>query len=275
MATFLVDSDRCNFCGVCVEECSPRIIVMGKPGSLPRRIEGGDELCTKCGHCVAVCPVAAVSTDTAAPQQCEPVDRSLLPTPEQVELFLKTRRSVRTYKDQTVPRKTLKRLVDIARYAPSGHNWQPVNWLVVENPEQTRRFGGMVVDWMRSIVESKPEIARSMRFDRIVANCDRGIDMILRGAPHVIVAHCDKQYGALGQSACIIATTYLELAAYGMGLGACWAGYFHVASNAYKPLTAALDLPENHQIHAALMIGYPKYRFHRIPPRNQPVISWR
>jgi nitroreductase len=108
-----------------------------------------------------------------------------------------------------------------------------------------------------------------------VDNSDRGIDMILRGAPHVIVAHCDKQYGALGPSACVIAATYLELAAYGMGLGACWAGYFQVASGAYKPLAEALALPENHQVHAALMVGYPKHRFSRIPLRNQPVVTWR
>ncbi len=272
---FSVDGDRCNSCGICVDECSPRLIVIDAPKSLPHRIAGGDELCNKCGHCVVVCPTGAIATDVMAPQQCETFDRKLLPSTEQVELLLKTRRSIRTYKDNTVPRKTLKRLIDIARYAPSGHNWQPVNWLVIENPEQTRRLGGMVVDWMRSIVESKPEIAKSMRFDRIVANCDSGIDIILREAPHVVVAHCDKQYGALGQSACVIAATYLELAAYGMGLGACWAGYFQVASNSYRPLVAALALPENHQVHAVLMLGHPKYRYDRIPRRNEPAIIWK
>jgi len=224
---------------------------------------------------VAVCPAAAVSTDTAAPQQCAPVARKLLPTAEQVEMLLKTRRSIRTYKKKPASHETLAKLIDIARYAPSGHNWQPVNWLVVEKPGETQRLGRMVVEWMRSIVESRPEIAKSMHFDRIVANSDRGIDMILRGAPHVIVAHCDKQYGALGPSACVIAATYLELAAYGMGMGACWAGYFQVAAGAYKPLAEALALPENHQVHAALMVGYPKHRFSRIPLRNQPVVTWR
>jgi nitroreductase/Pyruvate/2-oxoacid:ferredoxin oxidoreductase delta subunit len=275
MTTFSVDASRCNFCGMCVDECSPRLIVMDAPDSLPRRIEGGDELCNRCGHCVAVCPEAAVSIDIMKPEQCAPVDRELLPFVERVEHFLKSRRSIRSYKAKRVPSETLARLIGVARYAPSGHNWQPVNWLVVEKPDETRRLGGMVVEWMCSIVESRPEIAKSMHFDRIVANSDRGIDMILRGAPHVIVAHCDKQYGALGPSACIIAATYLELAAYGMGLGACWAGYFQVAASAYKPLAEALALPENHQVHAALMVGYPKHRFSRIPLRNQPVVTWR
>jgi Fe-S-cluster-containing hydrogenase component 2 len=85
MTTFSVDASKCNFCGLCVDECSPRLIVMDAPDSLPRRIAGAEELCNRCGHCVAVCPAAAVSTDTAAPQQCAPVARKLLPSAEQVE----------------------------------------------------------------------------------------------------------------------------------------------------------------------------------------------
>jgi len=275
MSSFSVDSDKCNFCGICVEECSPRLLVMDTPESPPRRIEGGDELCNRCGHCVAVCPEEAVSLDFMSVEDCIVVDRSLLPSAGQVELLLKSRRSIRTYKEDAVPHETLERLLSIGSYAPSGHNWQPVRWLVVEDPQETRRLGGMVVEWMRSIVESKPELASSMRFDRIVANCDRGIDIILRGAPHVIAAYSDKQYGALGQSACIIATTYLEIAAYALGLGACWAGYFHVACNSYDPLRKALDLPDGNSVHAALMLGYAKHKFGCIPKRNNPAVVWK
>lgn len=275
MTTFSVDASKCNFCGICVDECSPRLVAMDTPESLPYRIEGAEERCNKCGHCVAFCPTAAVTTDIMSPQQCGTFDRKLLPTAEQVELLLKTRRSIRTYKDKQVPRDMLERLIDVARHAPSGHNWQPVNWLVIEDARETRRLGGLVVDWMRSIVDSKPEIASSMHFDRIVDNCDRGIDIILRGAPHVVVAHSQKQFGPLGQSACIIAVTYLELMAYALGLGACWAGYFQVASGSYKPLQAALALPDDHQPHAAMMLGYPKYGYSRIPLRNRPVVAWK
>ena len=275
MTNFSVDSDKCDLCGLCVDECSPRLIEMETPQSLPRRIEGGDELCTGCGHCVAVCPTAALSTDIASPEGCLTFDRGALPTPQQVELLLKTRRSIRTYRQRAVPRETLEKLIDIARYAPSGHNWQPVEWLVVEERQRTRKLGSLVVDWMRSIVQSKPDIAAAMRFDRIVDGCDRGIDIILRDAPHVALAHCDKQYGALGQSACLIAMTYLELAAYSQGLGACWAGYFQVAASSYKPLKAALALPDGHQVHAAMMLGYAKHRFSRIPPRKEPAVDWR
>jgi len=272
---FTIGEDKCNFCGACVDECSPRIIAKDGQKSPPYMVANGEEDCLRCGHCVAVCPYGAVRIDIMAPEQCEPLKRVRLPNAGQVELLLKSRRSIRSYRDEPVPRDKLEKLIDIARYAPSGHNSQPVQWLVVENAQETRRMGGLVVEWMRAIVESKPEMAAGMRFDRIVEQCDAGYDYILRGAPHVIVAHADKANAVMAPTASVIALTYLELAAYAMGLGACWAGYFHFACGSYKPLQEALSLPEGHQVHGAMMLGYPRHRFSRIPMRNAPSIAWR
>ena len=275
MNAFLVDHDKCNFCGMCVAECSPRIIEMERAQALPFIIEDGEERCRKCGHCVAVCPTAAVSIDIMKAEECAPLNRELLPTAEQVELLLKSRRSIRSYKDKSVLRETLQKLIDIARYAPSGHNTQPVRWLIVEDLKETRRLAGLVAEWMRSIVEVNPQGAADWGFDRLVDAWDRGEDMILRGAPHIVVAHADEVYGSLGETASVIAMTYLELAAYSLDLGACWAGYFQVACGAYPPLTEALELPQGHRVYAAMMVGYPRNKFSCIPLRNEPEISWQ
>jgi nitroreductase/Pyruvate/2-oxoacid:ferredoxin oxidoreductase delta subunit len=274
VSAFKVDRHKCNFCGMCVAECSPRIIYMEGAQVLPSIIEGGEERCRKCGHCVAVCPTAAVSIDTMKAEECASLNRELLPTAEQVELLLKSRRSIRSYEDKSVPRDTLQRLIEIARYAPSGHNTQPVRWLIVEESKETRLLAGLVAEWMRSIVEVNPQGATDWGFDRLVDAWDRGEDMILRGAPNIIVAHADKVYGPLGETACVIAMTYLELAAYSLDLGACWAGYFQVACGAYPPLMEALELPQDHRVYAVMMVGYPRNKFRSIPLRNEPEISW-
>jgi hypothetical protein len=39
----------------------------------------------------------------------------------------------------------------------------------------------------------------------------------------------------------LFALTYLELAAYGLGLGACWAGFLTGAATFYAPVMEALD----------------------------------
>ncbi|MFA6451131.1 MAG: nitroreductase family protein, partial [bacterium] len=100
-----------------------------------------------------------------------------------------------------------------------------------------------------------------------------GRDMILRGAPHIVVVHSDKSM-PMSQGSCTIAASYLELAAYGFGIGACWAGFFAVAAASYPPLVAELNLPKNNQVFGAMMIGAPKYSYLRIPPRNPAKISW-
>jgi len=208
------------------------------------------------------------------PEDCIEVNKNLLPTPEQVELFLKSRRSVRVYKKEPVPRETLAKLVDIARYAPSGSNTQPVQWLVIEDTKKVKHLGELVVDWMRSTINESPDLADLLPVDRMLAAQKRGEDPILRKAPHVIIAHAPKDLPS-AQGDGFIALTYLELAAYSLGVGACWAGFVHFAAMYYRPMREVLQLPPGNHCLGAMMIGYPKHRLVRIPLRNEPKTIWR
>jgi nitroreductase len=198
----------------------------------------------------------------------------LLPAAAQVSHLLKSRRSIRTYQNKPVEREAIMELLDIARYAPTGHNAQPVRWLVFEKAEDVRRLAGLTVDGMRPLVESNSEIAQAFHLDRVVDAWDGGIDRVLRGAPHLIVAYGPAEL-PVSESSCTIALTYLEIAAYARGLGACWAGYFNFVSSFYAPLQEALALPEGHACFGAMMIGRPEYGYHRIPARNEAVVTWR
>ncbi len=274
MSLFTIDPKLCKRDGICVEECPARIIEIRKEGDIPSPVEKAEETCIHCGHCVAVCPHGALSLETMGPGDCPPVKREILPGFESAVEFLKSRRSIRAYTKTPLKRETLLTLIDVARYAPSGSNSRPVHWLLIENKKEVERLGALVVDWMRRMVKENPEVAVPGHYDRIIQAWEAGIDRIFRGAPHVAVAYGLRTLPA-AQPACIIALTYLELAAYAMGLGPCWAGYFNRASQSFPPLIRALDLPEDHQVFGAIMIGYPKYRYHRIPFRDEPKITWR
>jgi len=274
MSLFTIDPKLCKRDGICVEECPARIIEIGKNGDFPSPVEKAEEICIHCGHCVAVCPHGALSLKTMRPGDCFPIRKETLPRFESTVEFLKSRRSIRAYKENPVKRGTLLTLIDVARYAPSGSNSQPVHWLLIEDKKEVKRLAALVIDWMRLMVKENPEVAVAGRFDRIVQAWDEGIDRIFRGAPHVVVAFGLKTLPA-AQPACIIALTYIELAAYAMGLGPCWAGYFMRASQSFSPLIRALDLPEDHQVFGAMMIGYPKHHYYRIPLKDEPKITWR
>jgi nitroreductase len=212
-------------------------------------------------------------------EECFPLSGESLPSPEQVRLFLTSRRSIRGYKDRPVAREVIEKLIETACYAPSGHNDQPVYWLVIENKDTIKELASMMIDWMKLTLEEKSETAIYYAFDNMVAmwekNRERGANFLFRGAPQVIVAHARKSSISTIPADCIIALNYLELAAYSMGLGACWNGFLMFACCQYAPINHYLNIPPDHQCYGAMMIGYPKFRYQRIPVRKKPVISWR
>ncbi|MDF9410025.1 nitroreductase family protein [Pelotomaculum isophthalicicum JI] len=271
---FEIDPNKCRHDGICVAECPLQLITTDGKDELPTPADKTEIECVSCGHCVTVCPHGAFTLKTMKPEECAPLDRKLLPTAEQAKLFLTARRSIRTYKKQPVDRATLSDLIDTARYAPTAVNTQPVNWLVIEDAGEVNRLAGLVIDWMRHVIVENPEMAIIMNMKRLVADWDNGEDRICRGAPHVIVAHAPAAL-ASAQSSCTIALTYLELAAFSKGLGACWAGYFNRAADLYPPMTEALQLPEGHHCFGAMLVGYPQYQYHRIPLRKKAAITWR
>jgi nitroreductase/NAD-dependent dihydropyrimidine dehydrogenase PreA subunit len=271
---FVVDQEKCKQDGLCVAECPMVIIRLKDKKSVPTPTKDADELCIHCGHCVAVCPHGAMSHKSMTPEQCPPVRKDWRLNPEQVEHFLRSRRSIRTYRGQPVEREILTQLIHIARFAPSGSNVQPVRWSVIYDSQEVRRLAGIVIDWMRDLLDKGGPLAKALHMDRLVAAWDAGVERICRGAPHVIVAHAPKEERTAPQ-ACTIALTYLELAATSFGLGACWAGYFNTAANFWPPMQEALDLPEEHVSFGAMMIGYPKFKYQRLPLRNEAHILWR
>lgn len=274
MSLFVVDTEKCSGDGICAAACPLGLIRVTGSDSSPSPVTEAERLCINCGHCVAVCPHGALALTTMGPEECIPYQAELFPSPEQVRFFLTARRSIRRYKNMPVGRNKLSELIDIARYAPTGHNSQQVNWLIVEDSNEVNQLAGLVIDWMSMMITQHPAVAQSLHLERVVAAWGQGKDTIFRGAPHVIVAHAPGEH-VLSQSSCTIALTYLELAASAMGLGACWAGFFHAASTLYPPLISALALPEGHKCFGAMMVGYPQYKYHRIPLRKESVITWR
>ena len=274
MSLLRIDRERCHRDGFCADVCPARIITLENDHGYPELVSGGTASCIRCGHCVAVCPHGALSHEAMAAADCPVIDRKRLPDADQVKQFLRARRSIRRYKPEPLERETLANLVDAARYAPSGHNLQPVRWLVVQDPQDVQRLAGQVADWMRHLMDEQSPMVAAMHLDLVVEAWDQGHDRICRSAPHLVVAHAAKA-NPTAPAAATIALTYLELTAAAMGLGACWAGYFNAAANLWPPLKAALSLPEGHAPFGAMMVGRPLYRYQRLPLRNAPEIIWR
>ena len=273
MPLFTIDPDKCNRDGICVKECPSRVILTNSPKDVPAPAPGAEEHCIKCGHCVAVCPESALKLMWLSPDECPTVVPELQLDPDRAEQFLASRRSIRTFRKKPVPHKTLLKLVEVACQAPSAKNKQPWHWLVVENPEEVKRLAGLVIDWVRLIIEERPEMALQMKLPRVIEIWESGDERICRGAPHVIVVHGSKDW-PFGSEDGALALSHLDLYATSLGLGTCWGGYLYTAANNHLPLFEAMGLPPDHRAYGAMMVGYPRFKYPRIPGRNPPRVKW-
>jgi nitroreductase/NAD-dependent dihydropyrimidine dehydrogenase PreA subunit len=274
MEPIIVDYDKCNADGICADVCPRKLIVVDAEDSMPRPIPEAVELCINCGHCLAVCPTGAITLNEIVPEKCPPINKRLWPDYDQLEQLLKSRRSIRVYKDKPVDSEIIETLLETCRFAPSGSNGQPVNWIIATGSKRLKDLAQLVIDWMSHAVETKQPIAERLKLDVVVKGWERGQDRIFRGAPMVIMTHA-LETASLPQESCVIAMTYLDLAAASMGLGACWVGYLMLAATQHAPLKEALGIPQDHRLYGAMVVGYPQYSYRRIPPRNQPrVVLW-
>ena len=214
MVTIEVDKKTCVGDGKCVEVCPRHILKMNEQARVPEFIPGGGEICINCGHCFAFCPPGAIKLSTMDVQDSMRLDYSKLPSSEQIELFLKGRRSIRVYKDEPVAKEAIEKLLDIARYAPSGINRQPVNWAVVVGKDKVHDLGDLVSKWMEGLLSAKSQMAESFNFDNLVESWKKGKDLICRNAPCIVIAYGLKDDSMVPQS-CTISAQYLELAAFG------------------------------------------------------------
>ena len=273
MDLFSVDEKLCKKDGICAAECPLAIIDFQDKEKTPRPFAHSESLCINCGHCVSVCPQGALTHKNLTPQDCYPVDKELLLGVEQSEHFLRYRRSIRNYKSKAVEKTKIEKLIHIASHAPSGHNTQPVHWQVINGKEKVTELSSHVIDWMKDVLKTHPELAKMMHLDMITAAWEMGFDVVSRKAPALILVNGGIK-DPYADSACKIAISYLDLSAPSLGLGSCWNGYFNKAAMSWEPLQKALGFPEGITNYGTMMLGYPKFQYYRMPNRNTPRVTW-
>ena len=265
--TITIDPETCTRCGTCAEVCLNAVIAPGNDETLPHVREDRAGMCGGCGQCEAFCPTGAITRDSEAAEKVSPVP---IP-PEALGNYVKSRRSVRQYRPGPVPRETIESILDIARYAPSAMNAQPVGWLVIDHRDDVQNIARMTVDWMRNLDPGHPLHGYAAWF---IAAWNNGKDIICHNAPHLIVAHVPAD-NPLAANDAIIALTHVDIAAPAFGVGTCWAGIVASAARSYPPLQDFLALPEGREAAYAMMAGYPDHKPHRIPGRKPLQLSWK
>lgn len=290
-----IDAAKCNGCGCCVTDCPMGIVRMSASG-LAECVASNADICIYCGHCVAVCPTKAIRLNSLqderklpwirdygivpfslTPAECETSERTNYPSPEGMRSLIKSKRITRTYKDQLVDRGTVEKMLEVLKYAPSGHNTRAFQLLVVEGRAKLEELADLVC---RSFKEILAEGTLS-RFDtevfaKIVAAWEtERIDRIFRTAREMVVAYCDSRIAPFrAELAICTLLTYFDLLAHTMGLGTAWAGYFMIAARRYDPIKESLRIEKQNTVWGAMMFGYPEFSYELIPKRPNLTVQW-
>ncbi|MCM8772810.1 MAG: nitroreductase family protein [Candidatus Omnitrophica bacterium] len=145
---------------------------------------------------------------------------------------IKTRRSVRSYKNDPIPDEVLMRVLNAARIAPSGSNRQPWKFIIIKDPERKKK--------MIELCEGQKFVAEA---PILIVACGRNI--------HYNRGKWMGDYSMIVDVA--IAVDHLTLAARAEGLGTCWIGSFD-----NEGIKKFLGIPDDINVVALTPLGYPK-----------------
>ncbi|MCS7280343.1 MAG: nitroreductase family protein [Desulfobacterota bacterium] len=144
--------------------------------------------------------------------------------------LIKRRRSIRIYEDRPIPEEHLIKLLEAARWAPTGANIQPWHFIVVRD-EKTRKEIG---EYAKFFFFKSSHVAK---------------------APCIIVLCYEKDKSKFGIYDATLAGGNILLVAESLGLGTCWIGAFDE-----EKVKEILGIPENVKVIALITVGYPKER---------------
>jgi nitroreductase/NAD-dependent dihydropyrimidine dehydrogenase PreA subunit len=273
MGLLFIDETKCKKDGICVRDC-PMVVIKQKDGDgFPEIVPGGEDICNSCGHCVSICPQGALSHARVPIEKSPLIEKDLEVSEDQAVQFLRSRRSIRFFEKKPVEREKLKRLIEIARYAPTGGNLQLVEWVVFTDEDKIRTIAERTVEWMRKVLAKAPASVPPY-FPLIVRAWDMGYNSVTWSAPALVVASA-PQAAPTGMVDVTLALSYFDLAAPKLGLGTCWAGLVEGGLQASPAVREAVGLPAGHPYHYPMMVGYPKPKYRRTPERKPPKITWK
>ncbi|MGA2158694.1 MAG: nitroreductase family protein [Dehalococcoidia bacterium] len=287
--TVIVKADLCSKCAMCVQECPGKFYIQASKDSFP---EARDlEFCNSCGHCVAICPKDAIVHSGFPQGYIQPVNQKNLPSQEAALELLRTRRSTRVFQDKPVEKQQIERIIDAARFAPTAHNTQTTEYIVVQDKkilDEMKRITANLI--AGSIAKARNPLMKPMvsiilgkhsgaffrsipQLKRLIAAVKSGTDRILRNAPVLIIFHADER-SSMADINAQLAIQNAALMAYSLGLGSFYTGYILAACQRDKSIRRLINLPQNHKVYGGLAIGYPKFEFKKWIERKTPEVSW-
>ncbi len=182
-------------------------------------------------------------------------------TSQDLHTWLRSRRSVRRFRPDSVPDGVIMRILETATWAPNAHNRQPWRFVQLSSRQSRESLAGAMGIEFRKTLQ-----AEGLSADEISAQLERSHARIME-APEAILLCLDidvldkyedssRTQGEylMGVQSVALAGGQLLLAAHAEGLAGVW-----ICSPLFVPaeVSHALKLPESWQAQGLILLGYP------------------
>lgn len=166
---------------------------------------------------------------------------------------IRKRRSHRGYDSRPVSKDDIIKIIDAARWAPSGANIQPWEFLVIQDPATVRELAGILKREKDLIQKADPEFpAMGREFHDTV-----GTYILVLGDTRLMDAFPRVTTDVMEWTFCsslAAATMNMHLAAASLGLGSVWLTVHRETESQIRRL---LDIPEVFRVYTVMPLGYP------------------
>ncbi len=280
-----IDQSNCKHCGQCAAICPADVLELDEDRIRIR--QDSPFGCIACGHCMMTCATGSI---TVQGRGLAPEDVCDLPTQQEcasaaaLAALMRSRRSVRHFKDQELDAALLTQIVEMAESAPMGIPPWDVGCVVVRGRDAVQELAGELVKiyqgflkvfrpWVLSLMrpvlgEEKHDQYRNFihPLARSYVEAHRaGKDKLFYSAPAVLIFY-HSPYADAADAA--IACTYAMLAAESLGLGNTIIGGAPPVLQRNKSLCQRLGIPAGCAPSFALIVGHPATHFRHAVRRH-------
>ena len=271
----IVNRDKCIGCTLCKQDCIVSDIEM-----IDKKAHIRNLTCIKCGHCIAICPVNAVSCDDEEEYSMEEVmpdeKEEFTVDADKLMNFMKFRRSVRLFKQQDVEEEKIEKIIEAGRFTQTSTNMQDVSYTVVkDNIQELRKVVLGTLNAMGEKMLASEETPKHLlkyahmwkgMYNSYVED-PNGDDKLFFKAPLLIIVKAQNEIdGGL-------ASAKMELMVDALGLGTYFSGFFERAAAMNPKIGEMIGLQEGEKIISCMVIGYPRVEYKRTVPRKEARIT--
>lgn len=259
-----INKEKCTKCRLCVNDCVASCIGTDEEGYPFLKLSNN---CIECQHCFSICPSGALSFNNISPNETENIDLN-----GDLLSLIKSRRSIRKYKQQEIDADTMQKLKGMLPYIPTGCNSHKLHFSIIEKKSVMECLKDKVNSKLIKLLSSKLMNPITKKFSMYKGALEKGEDIVFRNAPHMIVVSSPITAPCASVDP-IIALSYFELYAQSLGIGTCWCGYAEVCIKLMPEICNIIEIPEGYVPVYAMLFGYPAVKYKRIPKPAKYKIS--